>query len=158
MLDNSNMNTITVIGVGTMGHEIAQVALMGGFNTVILNDLDREILKKAANKIEKGLLKLQAKGRLKEGQFASDLMENLFLEENLKTAVSKADFVIEAIPEIMELKQDLFKEIDNFAPEHTIIATNTSTMSITEIGSKTERQDKVIGTHFFTPIVVLSFS
>ena len=155
MLDNSNMNTITVIGVGTMGHEIAQVALMGGFNTVILNDLDREILKKAANKIEKGLLKLQAKGRLKEGQFASDLMENLFLEENLKTAVSKADFVIEAIPEIMELKQDLFKEIDNFAPEHTIIATNTSTMSITEIGSKTERQDKVIGTHFFTPIVVL---
>jgi len=151
----NDIKSITVIGAGTMGHEIAQVALMAGFKTVILNDLNYEILKKAANKIEIGLKKLEVKGRLKEEQTSSNLMENLFIEENLKKAVSNTDFVIEAIPEIMKLKQDLFKEVDKFAPRHTIIATNTSTMSITEIASKTERQDKVIGTHFFTPIVVL---
>jgi len=151
---NENIK-ISIIGAGTMGHEIAQVALMGGFQPVVLNDLKYEILEKAGLKIENGLKRLEIKGRLKEGYKASNLIENLIKEVNLKEAVSKADFVIEAIPEIMSLKQELFKELGNYAPDHAIFATNTSTMSITEIASTSGRADKVIGCHFFTPIVVL---
>ena len=155
MLDINNINLIAVIGAGTMGHEIAQVALMGGYKTVILNDISKEILDKAAHKIENGLERLEAKGRLREGYTASSLMQNLILEKDLKKAVSKADFVFEAIPEIMNLKQELFEKLGKLSPEHTILATNTSTMSITEIASRSARHDKVIGCHFFTPIVVL---
>jgi len=138
-----------------MGHEIAQVALMGGFNPVILNDLKPEILEKAINKIESGLKKLEAKRKLKEGFTASLLMENLQIEIDLKKTVSQVDFVFEAIPEIMELKQDLFMKLGTFAPKHTVLATNTSTMSITEIAASSGRSDRVIGCHFFTPIVVI---
>lgn len=155
MIDINNIKTVAVIGAGTMGHEIAQVALMGGFNPVILNDLNNDILKRAANKIESGLRRLEVKGKLKESFTASNLMEHLIIEEDLKKAVSNADFVFEAIPEIMELKQELFKKLGILTPEHTILATNTSTMSITEIASRSGRHNKVIGCHFFTPIVVL---
>ena len=154
MVNIDKINTIAVIGAGTMGHEIAQVALMGGFN-VVLNDLNNEILVKAANKIESGLKRLETKGRLREGFTASKLMKNLILEVNLEVAVSKADFVFEAIPEIISIKQQLFEKLGKFAPNNAILATNTSTMSITEIAQLSGRSDKVIGCHFFTPIVVL---
>ena len=155
MVNINNINVIAVIGAGTMGHEIAQVALMGGFNSVILNDVKPEILEKAINKIKSGLKKLETKGKLKEGYAASNLMDNLRTEIDLKKAVSNADFVFEAIPEIMELKKDLFMKLGTFAPEHAILTTNTSTMSITEIAASSGRSDKVIGCHFFTPIVVI---
>ena len=155
MEELEKLETIAVIGAGTMGAEIAQVALMGGFKPVILNDLDNTILKRAASKIEHGLKKLAAKKRLKEGFTPSNIMENLIIEPDLQKAVSGADFIIEAIPEIMSLKQDLFEDLGKYAPEHAILATNTSTMSITEIASASGRPDKVIGCHFFTPIVVL---
>lgn len=154
MVNIDKINTIAVIGAGTMGHEIAQVALMGGFN-VVLNDLNNEILVKAVSKIESGLKRLETKGRLREGFTASKLMKNLIQEENLEVAVSKADFVFEAIPEIMSIKQQLFEKLGKFAPNNAILATNTSTMSITEIAQLSGRSDKVIGCHFFTPIVVL---
>ena len=154
MANINKINTIAVIGAGTMGHEIAQVALMGGFN-VVLNDLNNEILVKAASKIEGGLKRLETKGRLREGFTNSKLMKNLILEVNLEVAVSKADFVFEAIPEIMSIKQQLFEKLGKFAPNNAILATNTSTMSITEIAQLSGRSDKVIGCHFFTPIVVL---
>ena len=82
-------------------------------------------------------------------------MKNLIIEPDLKKAVSNADFIIEAIPEFMQIKQQLFEKLGKYAPKHTILATNTSTMSITEISSTSKRSDKVIGCHFFTPIVVL---
>ena len=154
MANINKINTIAVIGAGTMGHEIAQVALMGGFN-VVLNDLNNEILVKAASKIEGGLKRLETKGRLREGFTTSKLMKNLILEVNLEVAVSKADFVFEAIPEIMGIKQQQFEKLGKFAPNKAILATNTSTMSITEIAQLSGRSDKVIGCHFFTPIVVL---
>ncbi|MFX1601064.1 MAG: 3-hydroxyacyl-CoA dehydrogenase family protein, partial [Promethearchaeota archaeon] len=150
-----DINTIAIIGAGTMGHEIAQVALMGGFKSVVLNDVKPKILEKAVNKIENGLKKLEVKKKLKEGYTASILMKNLRTEIDLKKTVSHADFVFEAIPEIMKLKQDLFLKLGKFAPEYTILATNTSTMSITEIATFSGRSDRVIGCHFFTPIVVL---
>ena len=150
-----NINTIAVIGAGTMGHEIAQVALMGGLKPVLLNDLNSEILEKAVNKIQIGLRRLETKGKLKKGYTTSALMENLKTEIDLKKTVSHVDFVFEAIPEKMKIKQELFEKLGNFAPKHTILATNTSTMSITKIASLSGRPDKVIGCHFFTPIVVL---
>ncbi len=149
------INKIAVIGAGTMGHEIAQVALMGGLKYVILNDLNRDVLESAEKKIQSGLKKLEIKGLLKEGYTTSSLMKNLKTEINLKTSISQADFIFEAIPEKMKLKQKLFEKLGKFAPNHTILATNTSTMSITKIASLSGRPDKVIGCHFFTPIVIL---
>ncbi|MFW9973400.1 MAG: 3-hydroxyacyl-CoA dehydrogenase family protein [Candidatus Odinarchaeota archaeon] len=150
-----NIKKIAVIGAGTMGYEIAQVALMGGFKPVILNDLNNDILEKAYYKIKNGLERLEVKKKLREGFTVESLMKNLILQVDLKTAVSHSDFVFEAIPELMDLKQDLFAKLGKFAPEHTVLATNTSTMSITEIASTSGRSDRVIGCHFFTPIVVL---
>jgi len=138
-----------------MGHEIAQVALMGGFKTVILNDLTEEIINKAAIKIKNSLERLESKGKLNEGNTATNLMDNLVKEVNLEKALSNADFIVEAIPEVMILKRRLFEKLGKFAPKHAILATNTSTMSISEIASTSGRPDKVIGCHFFTPIVVL---
>ncbi|MFX0143411.1 MAG: 3-hydroxyacyl-CoA dehydrogenase family protein [Candidatus Hodarchaeota archaeon] len=155
MVNMNNIMEIAVIGAGTMGHEIAQVALMGGFKPVILNDLNNDILEKAFHKIKNGLERLEVKEKLREGFTAESLMKNLKLQVDLKKAVSNVDFVFEAIPEIMELKQNLFAKLGKFTPEHTILATNTSTMSITEIASSSGRSDRVIGCHFFTPIVVL---
>ncbi len=155
MVDISNINILAVIGAGTMGHEIAQVALMAGFEKVILNDLTIEVIDNAAKKIESNLKKLETKGLLRGGYTPEALMKNLFKEPNLKKAVADADFIVEAIPEKMELKQELFKQLGQNSPEHAILATNTSTMSITKIASKSGRPDKVVGMHFFTPIVVL---
>ena len=138
-----------------MGHEIAQVALMGGFKTVILNDLTEDILDKASKRIAKNLGKLNKKGVMDPNYTNPDLIGNLIKETDLKEAVSNADFIIEVIPEIMVLKQDLFKRLGKFSQEHAILATNTSTMSITKIASLSGKPDKVIGCYFFTPIVIL---
>jgi len=155
MKNINKIKTIAVIGAGTMGHEIAQVALMGGFKPVTLNDLNKTTLEKAFDKIKNGLERLEAKGKLREGFTAESLMKNLKIEVDLKKAVSHADFVFEAIPEVMKLKQNLFAKLGKFTPEHTILTTNTSTMSITQIASSSGKSDRVIGCHFFTPIVVL---
>ncbi|MEJ2248695.1 MAG: 3-hydroxyacyl-CoA dehydrogenase family protein, partial [Candidatus Lokiarchaeota archaeon] len=83
------------------------------------------------------------------------ILERLHLEVNLQNAVKNADFIIEAIPEIMTLKKELFGKLDNLAPKHCILASNTSSLSLTEIGEGVERQDKIIGMHFFIPVPVL---
>lgn len=155
MVEIDNIKNIAVIGAGMMGHEIAQVALMGGFKTVILNDLTEDILDKASKRIAKNLGKLNKKGVMDPNYTNPDLIGNLIKETDLKEAVSNADFIIEVIPEIMVLKQDLFKRLGKFSQEHAILATNTSTMSITKIASLSGKPDKVIGCHFFTPIVIL---
>ena len=151
----NGIKTFVVIGAGTMGREIAQVALMGGFQNVILHDIKVEMINDASSYIQSGLKKLESKGLLKDDQKTNDLMVHLIKEPNLKKAVQNADFIVEAIPEIMELKQDLFQKIGKIAPKHAIFGTNTSTMSITDIGSTSGREDKVIGMHFFTPVVLL---
>lgn len=155
MTEINNIETIAVIGAGTMGREIAQVALMAGFNKVILNDIKKEVLEQAVQFIQNGLNKIEAKNKLNEGVSTNLLMKNLFIEMDLEKAVAQADFVIEAIPEIMELKQELFKKLGKYTPKHAILATNTSTMSITKIAESSKKPDKVIGMHFFTPIPVL---
>jgi enoyl-CoA hydratase/3-hydroxyacyl-CoA dehydrogenase len=156
MADITNIKTLAVIGAGTMGREIAQVALMSGiFQKVVLNDISPNVLENSMKFIENGLKKLEEKGKLIPGTLTVESMKKLLIEKDLKKAVSEADFVIEAVPEFMGLKQDIFKQLGEYSPEHAILATNTSTMSITEIASTSGRDDKVIGMHFFTPIVVL---
>ena len=152
------IKTITVVGAGTMGHGIAEVAAAAGFQ-VYLADINEEILKKALERIRWSLGKLYEKGQLREHPDA--------VMERIKTVVSldpsggysrefaevlkKTDFMIEAIPEKLELKQQLFRFADQHAPEHAILATNTSSLPITEIAAATNRPDRVVGMHFFNP-------
>ncbi|UCD00782.1 MAG: 3-hydroxyacyl-CoA dehydrogenase family protein [Promethearchaeota archaeon] len=155
MVDLNSIKAIAVIGAGTMGREIAQVALMAGFEKVFLYSRSIETITKAKNFIVNGLKKLESKDYFNEGVTPELLMKNLILNRDLEKTVENADFVIESVPENMDLKQEIFKKLGNFAPKHAILATNTSTMSITKIAEASGRADKVIGMHFFTPIIVL---
>jgi enoyl-CoA hydratase/3-hydroxyacyl-CoA dehydrogenase len=139
-----------------MGREIAQVALMSNiFNKVYINDTNDNALKNAKTYVLNGLNKLESKGLLAHGLTTNELIKKLVIEKNLISSIKVADFVVEAIPEIMELKQELFEEIGQYAPEHALLATNTSTMSITKIAEASKRPGQVIGMHFFTPIPLL---
>ncbi len=156
MVDISRINTFVIVGAGTMGREIAQVALMSNlFDKVILNDINENALSNAKKYIIAGLEKIESKGKLSQGLTTDSLIKKLFTTKNLINSLKEADFVVEAIPEVMELKQELFKELGEFAPEHAVLATNTSTMSISKIAEASNRPDKVIGMHFFTPIPLL---
>jgi len=139
-----------------MGREIAQVALMSNiFNKVYINDTNDNALKNAKIYILNGLNKLESKGLLAHGLTTNELMKKLRLDKSLISSIRDTDFVVEAIPEIMELKQELFEELGQYAPEHALLATNTSTMSITKIAEASKRPGQVIGMHFFTPIPLL---
>jgi len=156
MVNISEFKIFAVVGAGTMGQEIAQVALMSGsFDKVILNDLSDEVLQGAKIYIENGIKKMEGKGKLPPQETTDSIMKALVIETNLEKAVSNADFVVEAIPEVMKLKQDLFAKLAEYSPKHAILTTNTSTMSITEIASTSERDENIVGMHFFTPIPVL---
>ncbi|MHA1508397.1 MAG: 3-hydroxyacyl-CoA dehydrogenase family protein, partial [Promethearchaeota archaeon] len=156
MVDISKVKTISIIGAGTMGREIAQVALMSNiFDKVYINDTNDNALKNAKNYILNGLNKLESKGLLAHGLTTNELIKKLVLDRNLISSIKNADLVVEAIPEIMELKQELFEDLGQYAPEHALLATNTSTMSITKIAEASKRPEQVIGMHFFTPIPLL---
>ena len=157
LVDISHIKNIAVIGSGVQGHSIAQVALMAGFNKVFLQDISFDLINKAAHQIENdenyGLRILESKGILGEGITADTLLRNLVKEVDLEKAVSEADFVIECVPEIMKIKQETFEKLGKYAPDRTVLATNTSSMSITKIGEMSGRLEKVIGMHFFPPPV-----
>jgi enoyl-CoA hydratase/3-hydroxyacyl-CoA dehydrogenase len=148
------IKNIVMIGAGLMGHNAAQICLMAGYN-VTLVDIKDEFVDAGVAKIDEGLKKLEAKGKLGEGISAASLMANLKKTTDLASAVKDADFVIEAVVEKMDVKKEVFKTCDENAPPHCILATNTSTMSITEIASATNREDKVIGMHFFNPPILM---
>ena len=150
----AEIKNIVMIGAGLMGHNAAQICLMAGYN-VTLVDIKDEYIDAGAVKIDEGLKKLEAKGKLGEGVSAANLMGNLKKSIDLASAVKDADFVIEAVIEKMDVKKQVFKTCDENAPPHCILATNTSTMSITEIASATNREDKVIGMHFFNPPILM---
>jgi len=150
----AEIKNIVMIGAGLMGHNAAQICLMAGYN-VTLVDIKDEFVDAGAAKIDEGLKKLEAKGRLGEGVSAANIMGNLKKSIDIASAVKDADFVIEAVVEKMDVKKQVFKTCDENAPPHCILATNTSTMSITEIASATNREDKVIGMHFFNPPILM---
>nr|MDO8082088.1 3-hydroxyacyl-CoA dehydrogenase family protein [Candidatus Freyarchaeota archaeon] len=140
---------IAVLGSGTMGHGIAQVAAMAGFE-VNLRDTNEVILDKAMEKIKACLSKFAQKGQITEEDAENDT-ERIKTFVHLKEAVEDVDYVIEAVPEILKLKQQIFKEINGYAPEHTIFATNTSALRITEIAEATKQPEKVVGMHWWNP-------
>mgnify|MGYP005840890361 CR=1 FL=1 len=144
------VKTITVVGAGTMGHGIAQVAAMAGYQ-VQLVDISEEVLAAAQARIEKNLQKGVQLGKVDES-LAKESLKRIALSTNLESAASTADLVIEAVPEEIALKLEIFARLDKACPPHTILATNTSTMSPSEMGSATGRPDKVIAMHFFNPV------
>lgn len=144
------MENVTVVGSGIMGRGIAYTAAISGFN-VVLNDVNEENLKKAQLYIERELIKSAERGYLTSKQ-VEIAMANLNYTAELEEAARDADIVIEAVFELMDIKIDVFKKLDVICPEHTILATNTSTMSPTEIAAQTNRPDKCVAMHFFNPV------
>lgn len=141
---------IAVIGSGTMGRGIAYTAALSGYQ-VALQDISEQALANARDYIEALLNTSVEKGYIQRAQ-GDIARENLTYTTSLQEAVENTDLMVEAILEIMELKIDVFKQADEWAPAHAILATNTSTMSPTEIGATTKRPDKVIAMHFFNPV------
>jgi 3-hydroxybutyryl-CoA dehydrogenase len=132
-----------------MGHGFAQVFAQKGF-PVFLYDIDKEILKKASLRISANLDTFIQHGIIRQKEKKAAL-EKIATITDLKAAVGRADFVLEAIPEIMDLKKEVFTKLDQLAPPHTILASNTSGLSITEIGAATHRPEKTIITHGGNP-------
>ena len=147
------MNNITVIGAGTMGNGIAHVFAAKG-HPVVLIDRSEEALERALATIERNLERLVAKERITEDDKASAL-SNITTSTDLDSAVSNADLVVEAATENVDLKIKIFEQIDKAAPKGCILATNTSSISITKIAAATSRPEKVIGMHFMNPVPIM---
>ena len=148
-LDGMEIKNITVLGSGIMGHGIAQVYAMAGYN-IVLRDIEQKFLDKAMEKIKWSLDKLVSKERisLEEG---SEILSRIKPIVDLKDAVHDSDLVVEAVPEIMDLKKKVYAELDKVAGDQVIFASNTSTLPISEIANTLSRPDKFIGIHFFNP-------
>ena len=147
------MKKIAVIGAGQMGNGIAHVFAQHG-HQVILVDLKRENLDSAMATIESNLDRQVNKGTLTDEQKVSTL-KNITTETDLSTAVKHAEIVIEAATENVDLKLKIFAQLDEFAPQGCILATNTSSISITKIAAATNRPEDVIGMHFMNPVPVM---
>ena len=146
------MNKIMVVGAGTMGLDIAQVFAKAGF-TVVVRDIAEEIIQKAEARLNKGLDKLVEKGKLDAAGKAAITDKMSFTTE--LSAAADCDLVIEAAIENLEIKKKIFAELDSLCKAETILASNTSSISITAIASATKRPDKFIGMHFFNPATLM---
>ncbi len=144
---------VAVLGAGTMGHGIAQGAATAGM-TVVIRDVNEEVLGAAKGKIEKSLAKLASKGKITEGVRDSALAA-ISTSTDLEEAVKDADLVVEAIPEVMTLKIETFTALDRLAPAHALLATNTSSLSVTEIAGVVTDPGRVVGMHFFNPVPIM---
>jgi 3-hydroxybutyryl-CoA dehydrogenase len=140
---------ITVLGTGTMGRGIAYLSAVAGFDTVLF-DVDEGALEAARSALESILRKGVEKGKLTDDA-AKDALARVQLVPELEPAVSGADLLIEAVPESYELKTDLFAQADLFCGADTILASNTSSISISRLASNVERRDRFVGMHFFNP-------
>src|ERR687896_1299699 len=146
---SSSINKITVLGSGIMGHGIAQVSAMAGYN-VTLRDIDQSFLDKAMEKIQWSLNKLVEKQKMTTSQ-AEEILGRILPIVDLREALQGADMLIEAVPEDMNLKRKVYKEVNQCSEANTIYASNTSTLPITELGELTTRPEHFIGLHFFNP-------
>src|SRR5690606_511453 len=147
------MKNVAVIGAGTMGNGIAHIFGQKGF-LVSLIDVSAAALHKGMETIAKNLDRMVAKETITEKDKANTLA-NIKTYTNLKEGVQYADLVVEAATETIELKLEIFKQLDEACPEDAILATNTSSISITHIASVTSRPDKVIGMHFMNPVPLM---
>jgi 3-hydroxybutyryl-CoA dehydrogenase len=148
-----DMNKVAVIGAGTMGNGIAHVFAMRGYK-VNLIDISEEALQKALATIEKNLNRMIAKEKISEAD-RDNTLQNISTFSQLADGVGEVDLVVEAATENVALKLKIFADIDAKAPENAILATNTSSISITKIAAATKRPEKVIGMHFMNPVPVM---
>lgn len=146
------IKSVMIIGAGQMGSGIAQVCAQAGY-TVYLNDLKEEFIDKGMAVISKNLTRQVDKGRMTEEE-KNDILSKFIHSTTLQDS-QKVDIVIEAAVENMEIKSKIFKELDVYAPAHAILASNTSSLPITEIAAATNRPEKVIGMHFMNPVPVM---
>ncbi|AZU64629.1 3-hydroxybutyryl-CoA dehydrogenase [Neobacillus mesonae] len=143
---------VMVVGAGQMGSGIAQVCAQAGYK-VLLNDLKPEFVERGLGVINKNLSRNVDKGRLTEDQ-KQEILNNLTASTDLNDA-GTVDLIIEAAVENMEIKTKIFAQLDEIAPGHAILASNTSSLPITEIAAATKRPEKVIGMHFMNPVPVM---
>ncbi|MCA1033357.1 MULTISPECIES: 3-hydroxybutyryl-CoA dehydrogenase [Bacillus] len=146
------VKTVMVIGAGQMGSGIAQVCAQAGYQ-VLLNDLKAEYIERGLGVIKKNLSRQVSKERMTETEM-EEVLRRLQPSDNLEDA-GRVDLVIEAAVENIEIKADIFKRLDGIAPDHAILASNTSSLPITEIAAATKRPEKVIGMHFMNPVPVM---
>ena len=148
-----DVKNIAVLGAGNMGHQISTLCAIKGYKTTCM-DVSDEILKKAEAFVDKYLPGRVEKERLTKEQ-AKKARENLTFTSSLEEAVRDADYVIEAVLEVVDLKRKIFADLDNMAPSHAILATNSSYIVSSRIADATSRPEKVVNLHFFNPALVM---
>ena len=146
------IKSIGVVGAGTMGYGIAQVVIQNGFR-VLLRDVEDRLLQQARSRVEKGLDRMVESGKISEGQ-KGEMLKLLATTTNM-AEMKSADFVIEAAPEDFTVKKAIFQELDKTCRASAVLATNTSSISITRIAAATKRPERVVGMHFMNPAPLL---
>ncbi len=146
-----DIETIAVLGAGNMGHGIAEVAALAGYE-VRLRDINEELVEEGYDQLEWSVGKLEEKDQISEEE-ADAALDRVTPLVDLEETVSGADFIIEVVPEKMDIKQDVYQEVEQYAPEEALFATNTSSLSITDLAEVTERPEQFCGMHFFNPPV-----
>ena len=150
-MNAEDIETIAVLGAGNMGHGIAEVAALAGYE-VRLRDINEELVESGYDDIEWSLGKLEERDQLSEEE-ADAALDRVTPMVELEEAVSEVDFVIEVVPEKMDIKQDVYREVEEHAPDEALFVTNTSSLSITDIAEVTDRPERFCGMHFFNPPV-----
>jgi 3-hydroxybutyryl-CoA dehydrogenase len=145
----SQIKNIAVVGSGIMGHGIGQTFALGGYE-VTLNDTSEALLNKAVQQIRSNLSTFVEFG-MTTPEGAKEALSRIKTNRNLKEAAGESDFVVEALPEVMDLKKRLFQELDEYCPPHTIFASNTSGLSLTEMASGIKRRERAVIAHWWNP-------
>jgi enoyl-CoA hydratase / 3-hydroxyacyl-CoA dehydrogenase len=145
----SSINKVTVLGSGVMGHGIAQIAAIAGYD-VALRDIEKSFLDRAMDKIKWSLAKMVEKKKLTQTD-ADRVFSRIIPMTDLQQALKDTDFLIEAVPEQMDLKKKVYHELNKYAESKTVYASNTSTLPITEMAALTDRPERFVGVHFFNP-------
>lgn len=148
-MKSEDIQNVAVIGAGLLGHGIAQEFAMAGYQ-VSMNDTSKENLDKAVENIKRNLGMMKKVGLIQENQ-VSKALDNLSVETSIIEASKDADFVIEAVYENLELKQEIFKKLDANCPKHTILASNSSSLMPSYMAKSTKRPEKVLGAHYYNP-------
>jgi 3-hydroxybutyryl-CoA dehydrogenase len=152
-MDIQQVKKICVVGSGSMGHQIGMLCALGGFETSI-QDIHASSLEKAKSMLEGHMTRWVEKGKISEDE-KKLAFDRLFFTTSLEEAAGNADFVIEAVVEKLDVKREVFSSLDQIAPKHAILATNSSTYSNSRLAVVTNRPDKVINMHFFYPPLVM---